>query len=94
MGKILILGGTGAMGLHVVNLLENSGFDCVITSRHFHQSTKGKKYIIGDAHKMDFLERVLSMHRWEVIIDFMSYSTAEFKLRAKKFLTIAGNMCS
>lgn len=31
--KILILGGTGAMGVHVSDLLSQKGYDVVVTSR-------------------------------------------------------------
>lgn len=43
--KILILGGTGAMGKHLVKLLEEQGHHCYITSRQNIKSNELCTYI-------------------------------------------------
>lgn len=82
--RILILGGTGAMGKALVNLLLKYDHHITVTSRSFHvvptQFEDKLVYLKGDAHSKDFILDVLSTH-WDVIIDFMVYSTAEFKNR-------------
>lgn len=78
--KILILGGTGAMGKHLVNLLRDSGDDVVITTRANRESFRNISYIVGNARDDKFLDSILK-GGWDVIIDFMVYTTAGFKKR-------------
>jgi nucleoside-diphosphate-sugar epimerase len=78
--RILILGGTGAMGVHIVQLLAENGIETVVTSRSGRSSEGNVSYIQGDAHDMGFLEGVLQKH-WDAIIDFMVYSTPDFRNR-------------
>lgn len=84
--KILVLGGTGAMGAHLVALLSQRGYEVVVTSR-FRSDTVGKvRYLQGDAHYPRFLNPILASEQWSAIIDFMVYSTAAFKARAQFLL--------
>ena len=87
--KILILGGTGAMGIHLVNILtsvtENKVF---VTTRKTRTSNKENiAYITGDAHNSEFLNSVLTKEKWDAIVDFMVYNTEEFKSRADSLLS-------
>lgn len=51
MQKLLILGGTGAMGIPLVELLTGKkDFEVYITSRKNHQSRDNVYHIKGDAH--------------------------------------------
>ena len=78
--KILILGGTGAIGKHLVNQLSiNSKNQIYVTSRKKINSSK-INYVLGDAKNLSFLALLLNEY-WDVIIDFMSYSTQEFDNR-------------
>lgn len=80
--KILILGGTGAMGVELVNILHNCELELFITSRKAHSITlPNVHYIVGNARDNMFLQEVLKI-RYDVIVDFMSYSTNEFQDRA------------
>jgi nucleoside-diphosphate-sugar epimerase len=72
--KVLVLGGTGAMGKHLVEILAESGFETVVTSRKARQSQKNILYIQGNALDLKFLRGVLATD-WDAIIDFMVYST-------------------
>lgn len=84
--KVLLLGGTGAMGVYVVPELIRRGFQVDITSRkHRRNPGVNVRYITGDAHDEVFLEALL-VRKYDVIIDFMVYSTNEFKARYKKLL--------
>lgn len=87
MGRnILVMGGTGAMGIHLVKILENLQDNVYVTSRSKRISTKNVHYIQGDAHEITFIKKVLSQRRYNAIIDFMTYSTAEFKERYTEYL--------
>lgn len=86
--KILLLGGTGAMGTHLKEILVDSGNDVYITSRKQHEGGVHLKYIQGNAHEIDFLSLVLQ-EDWDAIVDFMVYSTHEFKQRVDMLLNSA-----
>lgn len=83
--KILLLGGTGAMGTHLKEILVDSGNDVYITSRKQHEGGEPLKYLQGNAHDIDFLSLVLQKD-WDAIVDFMVYSTQEFKQRVDMLL--------
>lgn len=84
--KILVLGGTGAMGAHVCRLLANAGHEVVSTSRSERKSNvDGLSFAKGDAKVATFLDGLLS-DRWGAIIDFMIWSTADFTTRLGSFL--------
>lgn len=78
MAKVLLLGGTGAMGVYLIPELINLGFDVFVTSRSSISSDNNMlTYIQGNAHDNNFLVKVLA-DRYDAIVDFMSYSTKEF----------------
>ena len=88
--KILILGGTGAMGVHVSDLLSQKGHDVVVTSRReCKSSVPNLQYRQGDAKDPAFLRELLS-ERWDAIVDFMVWSTAEFADRVEQCLNATG----
>lgn len=78
--KILILGGTGVMGNFLVNLLSPEN-EIYVTSRRQRVSKNNITYIQGNAHNFSFFTRTLDLFFWDCIIDFMHYSTEEFKNR-------------
>lgn len=84
--KILILGGTGAMGTHLVDLLSQQGCELVVTSRSRSATAEKVRYLRGDAHDPRFLDPILVSEQWSAIIDFMVYSTAGFKTRVQSLL--------
>lgn len=85
--KILILGGTGAMGTSLVSILAKRNNDLFITSRKERTSKeKNIKYIQGNAHDKDFLINLLENEYYDAIVDFMIYNIDEFKLKFNLFL--------
>ncbi len=79
--KILVLGGTGAMGVDLVKILAKHGEDVTVTSRSERKSEfDNVKYIKCDAHDTAFLKSVL-IEKYDSIVDFMVYNTKEFKAR-------------
>ena len=86
--NVLILGGTGAMGSHLVSLLANAtgGYKIYCTSRQARKNSDNVQYLKGNAHDLDFISKVLSANQWDAIVDFMSYSTREFQDRVNILL--------
>jgi nucleoside-diphosphate-sugar epimerase len=87
MNKILVLGGTGAMGVYLVPELLDKGHEVHVTSRSKRPSLDpGLLYIHGNAQDIRFLSGLLNSGNYDCIIDFMSYSTESFRQRIGLFL--------
>lgn len=87
--RILVLGGTGAMGQPLIKLLEKRGDEVYVTSRRKHESEGKIHFIRGDAHELSFIQQELNKD-YDVIIDFMVYSTRDFTERSKLYLDSTG----
>ena len=93
--KVLVMGGTGAMGRFLVrNLLERGDIVYVTTRSAICHNNLFKEYdhihyLYGNAHDESFIRQHLHKN-WDCIVDFMVYSTAEFKNKYKLFLESAG----
>ena len=88
MKYILVLGGTGAMGVHIVNILsQNKDVQCYVTSRHVHNNFNNIKYLCGNALDDNFIRNILKFHKWDAIIDFMKYKTNIFKQKMDLYLS-------
>lgn len=83
--KVLVLGGTGAMGSHLIQLLSDDGVETVVTSRTAHNPVGNIRYIKGDASSLEFLKSILT-EKWDTIVDFMVYSTISFQERVNLLL--------
>lgn len=83
--RILVLGGTGAMGVHLVRFLAEQGNEVYVTSRSRSGIKNAVNYIQGNAHNQEFLNSLLSQG-WDAIVDFMVYSTPAFQQRYSQFL--------
>ena len=84
--KILVLGGTGAMGVDLVKILGERGENVTVTSRSERKSEfNNVRYVKGDAHDTAFLKSLLAK-KYDAIVDFMVYNTEEFKARHGLFL--------
>lgn len=86
--KVLVLGGTGSIGLPLVDLLTTKSveLDVYVSSRSPRKSKDNLTYLQGDAKDPFFLDSVLEGNDWDVIVDFMNYSTSEFTLRYQELL--------
>lgn len=79
--EILVLGGTGAMGTPLVNLLKAEKSNKIyVTSRSPKESMDNLEYLLGNAREESFLRKILNK-KFDVIIDFMVYSTEELSKR-------------
>lgn len=87
--NLLILGGTGAMGRYLIEVLNDGNNQITITSRSAHSDPDSKIHFLqGNAKEMSFLKDVLQTP-YDVIIDFMAYTTEEFGERYQLFLNAA-----
>lgn len=87
MLNILILGGTGAMGVHLKDCLLEAGHEVYITSRSAHKSEGRLHYFCGNAMDSGFINQVLNSQSWDAIVDFMVYDTDLFKTRCESLLS-------
>ena len=87
MKKVLLLGGTGAIGKALINqLLLDDQIELFVTSRQSLQPSSRITYLKGNAHDADFLHGVLAEH-YDAIIDFMYYNhVEEFERRISMLL--------
>lgn len=83
--RILLLGGTGSMGVYVKSYLAKRGEEVFITSRKTRDNETGVRYIQGNAKELRFLQELCSQH-WDAIVDFMVYSTKELQERIDMLL--------
>ena len=84
--KILVLGGTGAMGIPLVQMLKKSGHEVYVTSRRSIASDGNLHYIQGNAKDNDFLTALLQQD-YDAIVDFMIYSSKELESRLSSLLS-------
>lgn len=87
--RVLVLGGTGAMGEPLVKLLSERGYEVYVTSRRRRESNGNIHFIEGDAHNLSFIQQELSKN-YDVIVDFMFYTTSDFKKRSNLYLKSTG----
>lgn len=78
MAKILILGGTGAIGKYLVSELSATDHSVFVTSRRERADYKNIQHIRGNAKDYDFLKE-LCQQSFDCIVDFMHWGTEEFK---------------
>jgi nucleoside-diphosphate-sugar epimerase len=79
--KVLLLGGTGAMGVYLAPELTKLGFEVFVTSRSSRKHNNGVTFIQGDAKDVNFISSLLQDNTYDAIIDFMVYRTDEFRNR-------------
>ena len=83
--NVLLLGGTGAMGVPLSKILLSKGFSVYVTSRKSKGAISGIEYLLGNAQDDAFFYGVLE-RKWDVIIDFMAYRSARFAKRLPSIL--------
>lgn len=85
--KVLVLGGTGAMGCYLVDFMAQSGeWDVWVTTRSVRSSENERvHYIQGNARDESFIKSVLK-EKWDAIVDFMNYDYEEYASRCSSLL--------
>lgn len=80
MKSVLVLGGTGAIGIPLVNLLSaEKDVEVIVTSRNPHKNFLNVKYILANARDPKSMEKIVSGHQYDCIVDFMNYNYEEFE---------------
>ncbi len=86
--KVLVLGGTGAIGTPLVKKLSSMDYKVIVTSRSERKPENDRvSYIKGDAHDVNFINNLCENNQYDAIIDFMVYTTKEFANRINLFLS-------
>ncbi len=85
--KALVLGGTGAMGVYLVPELAEMGYEIKVVSFDDVTSNDPRvSYVKADAKNVECLKGLLK-DGFDVIVDFMIYSTEEFKEKSELLLS-------
>lgn len=87
MSSILLLGGTGAMGVYLSRILQDMGHRVFVTSRSPRQSSESCTYLCGNAKDLDFVKACVQEVKPDAIVDFMVYNTEEFRARVDFLLS-------
>ena len=86
-GKILVLGGTGAMGRYCVPELLRLGHTVVVAAlNELESDNPNLQYIVGNVKEEGVLEKLLTEGNYDAVIDFMTYGAKEFESTYKMFL--------
>lgn len=84
--RVLVMGGTGVMGAHLVPKLINMGFKVDVISLEDKESDNcALRYFKGNIKEMEFLKEMLK-NEYDTIVDFMIYGTKEFSDKYELFL--------
>lgn len=74
---VLIMGGTGAMGVPLVKLLsQKNNVHLYVTTRSKKENSGNVVYLQGNAKESSFFSKIME-REYDAIIDFMVYSTEE-----------------
>lgn len=84
--QILMLGGTGAMGRNIAEILLSGEHAVYITSRSEQQSCGNINYLKCNAKNWNEIQPILASRHWDIIVDFMVYGTSVFKSRVDSLL--------
>jgi len=77
MKTILVAGGAGYIGSHMVALLAEEGYDVVVAdnlSTGHAESVKGARLYVGDVRDGDFLNRIFTAHQIDGVVNFAAFS--------------------
>lgn len=77
MKKVLILGGTKFVGIELLKLLNDENIDYYVASR---KKIQVKHFIFFDRKNSNDLNKLFFEYNFDVIIDFISYSSLDSKI--------------
>lgn len=87
MKKVLVIGGTGAIGRYTTQELLKEGHQVDVLSLDAWISNHPRlRYMVGPGKDIRFLQKLLEKERYDGIIDYMLYTTAEFAERFEMLL--------
>lgn len=74
---ILVCGGAGYIGSHMVSLLLDKGYEVIIADnleKGHKEATQGCKLLVGDLRDRSFVNSIFKDHKIDGVIDFAAYS--------------------
>lgn len=90
MEKILVMGGTGAMGMYLVPQLVEAGYKVYVTSRREIVSHNPNLiYLHGNGKDLDWLESEIKGISFLACFDFIYHSSDEFKEKSFRLLELS-----
>lgn len=92
MKKVLVIGGTGAIGRYTTQALLEEGYQVDVLSLDNWVSTNPNlRYMVGPGKDVRHLRQLLTEEKYDGIVDYMIYTTAEFAERFELFLENTGH---
>ena len=88
--RILLFGGTGAIGKYLVPELLRLGYSVFVTSRRARISNDPNLYFLQGNPKRELFFNALMEAHFDAIVDFMIYQTEEFGQRVEPLLAGTG----
>lgn len=76
--NILLIGGTGAIGEPLAKFLQQQNHNVVVTSRRKRTDHNNLRYVVCNGHDPDAISRLIQSEKWDVVVDFLVYSSKEF----------------
>lgn len=76
MTKILVTGGAGYIGSHVVKLLRKAGYDVVVLdnlSTGHREALLGAKLVLGDMGDREILDTLIEKHKPDAVLHFAAF---------------------
>ncbi|MCR5414951.1 MAG: glycosyltransferase [Kiritimatiellae bacterium] len=87
--KVLLMGGTGALGAHLRDILAAEGHHVFVTSRSAHDDSGNIVYLQGNALEPAFFRKLMAS-KWDVVVDFMIHGPDGFGQSLDMLLASAG----
>lgn len=90
--KVLVLGGTGAMGVYLIPKLLERGYKVdVLALEAVKSDNPDLTYTVADAYDTEKLESILKSGKYDGMVDFIMWNSAEFDKRYMMFLDNVGH---
>jgi len=83
--KILFIGGTGTISSACAQLAVHRGFELALLNRGRQPAAAGARQIIADISDPDATAAALGRETWDVVVDFIAYTSAELEQRLELF---------
>lgn len=88
---VLLIGGSGSMGSYLSGLLLEMGYQVTVAALESGSPDQpGLRFVAGDFRDLDNLDRLLA-GRYDAVVDFLNYSSEEYRQRCRRFLENTGH---
>lgn len=83
--RVLFIGGTGIISTACTRLALERGLELTLLNRGQHGRVAGASHISADVNDVGACARKLGNGRWDVVVDFISYTVADIERRLALF---------